>query len=296
MPLPRLVSRPATAAAALALCALLPTACVADVIDLTNGQRVEGTITGATDTGIVIDVGGRERVIEQRRIRGIAFGPVRRASGSPKRGEAPRAAPGSPAPSAAPEPSPPAHAAEPAPAPAETRAPEAQPETTPPEAQAPAAPSPPPPLDVAKLSPDTLRDALRALLDLQALAAEGVDQSDYAARVEAARARVARYASDPGDRRAEVKQALSDAVRLYAFAAAAGSAYAARGDLAAIGRDPTIDECPRLRQAIGREAAQLGFKADNPAFGGLIAGSEGMRDLWACAADRIARAEELIGR
>ncbi|PYN06403.1 MAG: hypothetical protein DME06_18515, partial [Candidatus Rokuibacteriota bacterium] len=91
-----------------------------------------------------------------------------------------------------------------------------------------------------------------------------------------------------------MKKALTTAMRLYAFAASAWSVYADKGDFAGVGRDPAIAECPQLQRSIDRDAAQWKFKADDPAFVGLIAGSEGLPDLWACASDRLDAVAKLL--
>ena len=135
---------------------------------------------------------------------------------------------------------------------------------------------------------------MQALTDLRAFVGDGVSDSDYAARAGEASRHVDRYLADPEDGRTEVKKALASATRLYSFAASASSVYAAKGDFAVVGRDPAIAECPRLRRAIEQAAVRWGFRAGDPAFAGLIAGTEGLKDLWACAADKLGEAETLI--
>jgi hypothetical protein len=356
----------------------LPRASSADVIDLITGESVRGTIKGATATGIVIDVGGRERTIEQRLVRGIVFdsgpapAPARTPASKPPKAAPPRdaaraaAAPATPAPPppSAPESKPPppkqtararaapATPAPPPPAPeskppppkqtARARAAPATPVPPPPAPEskpappkqtararaAPATPAPPPPapeskpapeteakpaepaptaaiqtprpappprpaLDLASVSPATLREAIQALSDLRAAAVDDISRADYAARADEAKPRVERYLSDR-DGRAEVKEAIASAMRLYSFAATAWSVYSMRGDFATVGRDPALAECPRLQKAIAEDAARWQFDAKNPGFAGMLAGSEGLPDLWACAADRLAEAEQLI--
>ena len=113
-------------------------------------------------------------------------------------------------------------------------------------------------------------------------------------RVGDATARVDRYLKDPEDSRAGIKRALASAMRFFSFAATAWSNFDARGDFGAVGRASAIGECPRLREAIERDAARWEFGANDPAFAGLIAGSEGLHDLWACAADKVDEAERLV--
>ncbi|PYM33960.1 MAG: hypothetical protein DME17_16880 [Candidatus Rokuibacteriota bacterium] len=55
----------------------------ADVVELMTGEKVEGTVKGATPRGLVIEVRGRERTIARRLVRGIVFGPARPATPPP---------------------------------------------------------------------------------------------------------------------------------------------------------------------------------------------------------------------
>ena len=269
---------------------------MADVVELTTGQKLVGVIKGMTPKGLVIEVQGRERTIAQRLVLSLAFGPAPPASAPASAAPEPAAVAG---PAAAVPPTP----ADSAPAPAESPtarrepAPPAEPGPTPPAARA-AETAPPAPsgstIVLARLSPSTLRDAMQALLDLRAAAVPGASPEEYKARVVQATALVDRYRADDGDPRADVKKALTTAMRLYAFAASAWSVYADKGDFAGVGRDPAIAECPQLQRSIDRDAAQWKFKADDPAFVGLIAGSEGLPDLWACASDRLDAVAKLL--
>lgn len=76
------MSRPRGALLGLGLAWLLvgaPATGRADVVELTTGQRIQGTVKEATPAGVVIVVGGREMRIRQERIRSISFEAVRRA-------------------------------------------------------------------------------------------------------------------------------------------------------------------------------------------------------------------------
>ena len=65
-------------------CALVaPGAGRADVVELTNGQRIEGTITDVADAEIRIEVDGRETRILQADVRSIAFGSAQSTPPSP---------------------------------------------------------------------------------------------------------------------------------------------------------------------------------------------------------------------
>jgi hypothetical protein len=242
-----------------------PAVARAEVIELTTGERVTGTVKGTTSRGLVVIVKDKQRIIPHRLIAGIEF-------------DAPEGAPKPAAPAAETDTAEPQPADEPT-----TRRPRRV-----------AAPRPEP--DLATLAPPTLREAMQAVLELRASTATGPSREDYAARTEAARARVERYVGDTSDRRAGVKQALASAMRFYTTAAAAWGAFDAKGDLAAIGHDPAIAACPHLRQTIEHDAAQWKFDAGDPAFIGLMAGTEGVEDLWACASDKLDEAQDLLAR
>jgi len=269
-------------ALAVVVCAAWSPPAAADVVELTTGQKLVGVIKGMTPKGLVIEVQGRERTIAQRLVLSLAFGPARPAT--PPAGGAPEpAAVALPAAAAPPTPAEPAGPAEPGPTPPAAKTAE----TTPP---APSGSS----IVLARLSPSTLRDAMQALFDLRAVAVPGTSAEEYKARVVQATPLVDRYLADDHAPRPDLKKVLRTAMRLYAFAASASSVYAAKGDFAGVGRDPAIAECPRLQRSIDRDAADWKFKADDPAFAGMIAGSEGLPDLWACASDRLDAVGKLL--
>jgi len=72
-----------TLAVALVVWAAWSPSSSADVVELMTGEKVEGTVKGTTPRGLVIEVHGRERTIARRLVRGIVFGPARRATPSP---------------------------------------------------------------------------------------------------------------------------------------------------------------------------------------------------------------------
>jgi len=86
---------------AIAWLLVVPGTARADVIELTNGQRVEGTITDIGGAEIHVEVDGREMRILQADVRSIAFGPAGSTSAPP----GPPSAAAAP-PAAAPEPAP----------------------------------------------------------------------------------------------------------------------------------------------------------------------------------------------
>ena len=283
-------------ALAVVVCAAWSPPAAADVVELTTGQKLVGVIKGMTPKGLVIEVQGRERTIAQRLVLSLAFGPARPAT--PPAGGAPEPAAVA-LPAAAAPPTPADAAPTPAESPTARREPAgpAEPGPTPPAAKT-AETTPPAPsgssIVLARLSPSTLRDAMQALFDLRAVAVPGTSAEEYKARVVQATPLVDRYLADDHAPRPDLKKVLRTAMRLYAFAASASSVYAAKGDFAGVGRDPAIAECPRLQRSIDRDAADWKFKADDPAFAGMIAGSEGLPDLWACASDRLDAVGKLL--
>jgi polysaccharide biosynthesis/export protein len=48
----------------------------ADVVELTNGQRIEGIIKGVTARGLLMEAKGRDRIIPQRLVRRVTFAPT----------------------------------------------------------------------------------------------------------------------------------------------------------------------------------------------------------------------------
>jgi len=205
----------------------------ADVVELTSGYRIQGTVKEATSAWVMIVVGGREIRIRQERVRSIAFD-----AGKP-----------------------------------------------------PARPAPPPVIPPLPPLPAALATALTALGRLQAATTRPLGSSDYAALVDEVRGEVERSLGDPASHQPEVRTAIGSAIRYHAFAAFAGAVYEARGDLASVGRDPVIAECPALAELTRREAGRLGFDPKDPVVVGLIAASEGASALRACASEKLTEAE-----
>lgn len=223
----------------------------ADVVELTSGQRIVGTVKEATASGVVIEVRGRELRIRQANVQAITF------DGSPP-GSVTKAAPVATAAPTAPLPS--------------------------------QRPSPPSPTALPSPLPAQIAAALAALGGLQAATVDVLAPADYAARVEEVRREVERALGDASDQ-PDVRAAITAAVRYHAFAAFAETVYEARGDLASIGGDPIVAECPSLTELVARDAARLQLNATDPAVVGLFAATEGASSLRACAGEKIAEAE-----
>ncbi len=177
------VGRARRAIAGLAIAWVLgaPAAGRADVVELTNGQRIVGTITDVTDAGVRIEVEGREVQIRQADVRSIAF-------------ESARSTPPTPGPPTAA----PAPAAPPPPAAAEAAV---RPGLTPADPRLP-----------------SVAAALAALERLQAATAAPLAPDEYAARVDEAR-RAATPAFGDAAVPDEILRPLGAAIRYHAFAA-----------------------------------------------------------------------------
>jgi hypothetical protein len=131
---------------------------------------------------------------------------------------------------------------------------------------------------------------LAALGRLQEATDTGLSPADYTARVEEARREVEPALGDVSDR-TELREALGAAVRFHALAALAGTVYAERGDLAAIGRNPVIASCRPLTELVARDAEELRLDPSNPAVVGLLTATEGAPALRTCAGEQIVEAE-----
>jgi hypothetical protein len=136
--------------------------------------------------------------------------------------------------------------------------------------------------------------ALAALDRLQAATVTPLAPGDYTARVEDARREVAPALGD-ASAPADVLKAIGAALRYHAFAALAGTVYAARGDLAALGRDPVVTECRSLTELITRDAEQIRLNPSDPGVAGLFVATEGSPALRMCAGEQIAEAERQAG-
>src|SRR5439155_2055929 len=105
----------ATQAGVLAILMTVAAPACADVVELKDGRRLEGTFKGASPAVVAIDVGGRTVVIDAQEVRGLYFGA---APPAPAPRPAPAGAPAAePAPSSvrpAPPPPPPASPVPPA--------------------------------------------------------------------------------------------------------------------------------------------------------------------------------------
>lgn len=262
---------PALALSVGLLAAVAPLTAGADVVDLTTGERIVGTVVQTTASGLVVELpDGRLIRLEQARVRAIRFDPVGRTAAPIARPAEPPAA------SSTPAVVPPA---------AESRAAEPVP-----------ALSRPVVAPVPRLASAELETAFFAFRRLHAATARPLAREDYEALVTETRERVDRYLTAPVADDPDIRQTLDTALRYHIFALAAWARYEAREDLRLFGTDPVIAQCRDLRELIARVAARWNFNPLDPAFAGLIAASEGLSALWTCAADAVAHAEDRAGR
>lgn len=242
---------------ALACVIAAPCAARADIVELTNGQRLVGTVTEAAVAGVVVEVNGAQIRIPREDVQSIVFETLQSAPGAADAPIVP--SPATPSPSALPPP--------------------------------PAASPSPPPAVVPPAPPRTpIAAALAALDRLQAATVTRLAPGDYAARVEDARREIAPALGDASTQ-TEVLDAIGAAIRYHALAAQAGAVYEAQGDLAAVGRDAVVTECRPLTELIRREAERARLDPKNPAVAGLITVAGGAPALRTCAGEQIAEAE-----
>jgi hypothetical protein len=225
----------------------------ADVVELTTGERIVGTVLPPAPDGLPIELpDGRVLRVDPSRVAAIRFEPA----GPPATHGPPPSPRGGPA----------------------------------------AAPAPGPILGPPPRSAAAEREqAFFAFRRLHAATARSVAREDYEALVAEARERVDRYLTAPADEDLDVRQAFDTALRYHIFAAEAWARYDARADLRPLGSDPVVRQCRELRELIARLAARWRLSPNDPALAGLVAGSDGLPALWACAADAIARAEADAG-
>jgi hypothetical protein len=242
-----------------------PCAARADIVELTNGQRLVGTVTDAAVAGVTVEVNGQEMRIPREDVQSIVFEalPPAPAAAAPIGPSPPATPPSAPPPTPT---SPPLAAPVPAPLPPPAMAPPAAPTRTP------------------------IAAALAALERLQAATVTRLAPGDYAARVEDARREIAPALGDASTQ-TEVLDAIGTAIRYHALAAQAGAVYEAQGDLAAVGRDAVVTECRPLTELIRREAERARLDPKNPAVAGLITVAGGAPALRTCAGEQVAEAE-----
>ena len=140
-------------------------------------------------------------------------------------------------------------------------------------------------------------EAIGALAMLRAVARTGATYQEYAPRVSQAQAAVDRYVQAE-DGAPAVKGAITDALHFYALAGMAWKAGLSRGNYAAVGTDPALNQCEPAQRVIAESKRSAPFIWRSKGAGeatttGTVIASEGLPALWSCASDRLAAAERL---
>jgi hypothetical protein len=257
----------ATQAGVLAILMTVAAPACADVVELKDGRRLEGTFKGASPAVVAIDVGGRTVVIDAQEVRALYFGP----------------APPAPAP---------------LPAPAAPPAAEPPPVAESPPASVPPTPAPAPqssPVPPANAPPPFGSDAtaaLNALRGLQAAVAAGVSYREYVPRVIEARAAVETFLQNPASGETGVKGLMHAAMNLYALGADAWNVRLHKAGYEALATNPAADLCPALGTKMTAAREQGLLKANRLSTG--IGVAAGLPQIWACAAERVDEAGRLM--
>ena len=228
----------------------------ADVVELKDGRRVEGTFRGASPAIVAIEVGGRTTTFPFEEVRALYFGSA----------PAPPPVPPEPAPSG---PAPPNTSSKETPAPVD-RAVALEPPTHGPDASA----------------------ALAALQALQAAVVKGPTYRDYTSRVSESRATVETFMQNPAAPDDGLKAVMNAGIRLYALAADAWGVRLRKSGYEALASDPAADLCPALRDKM-RGARDQGLLKATPQSQG-IGVAAGLPQILACAGERVDEAARIM--
>ncbi len=270
------------------------------VIDLLNGQRVEGTLRQASRVRVIVESGGQLRVFATSEIRAIYFAaPPPPAAASPGTSipSAPPSPTTSPSPSAPPSPTTtPAVDAPSSPA-ASTAVP-----TPPTGAGNPDTPSastmPAPPLARAS-SPSATEpesEVLAVVKALRAIVSAGIAAREYAAAVSDARAAVDRYLATSVSGPPPGGPELRDAVHYYQMAEFAWRNHSVASDTVWLRRDDALDRCAGYREFASEMQAKGESHYSERTRSFVLISDRVLAVLWACAADRILEAEQAFPR
>jgi hypothetical protein len=251
----------ATQAGALAILMTVAAPACADVVELKDGRRLEGTFKGASPAVVAIDVGGRTVVIDAQEVHAVYFG------------AAPPAPPPLAAPASPPAAEPPSASVPPAPAPAPQS-------------------SPVPPADTRPPFGSDAAAALNALRGLQAAVAAGVSYREYVPRVIEARATVETFLQNPASGETGVKGLMHAAMNLYALGADAWNARLHKGGYEALATNPAADLCPALGTKMTAAREQGLLKANRLSTG--IGVAAGLPQIWDCAGEKVDEAGRLM--
>jgi hypothetical protein len=239
----------------------------ADVVELKDGRRLEGTFKGASPAVVAIDVGGRTLVVDAQEVRAVYFGPAPAPTPSP----APPSAPPAEAPAPAGEPPRPSSQSAPSPVPQSAAV---------------------PPADTAPPFGSDAAAALNALRGLQAAVAAGVSYREYAPRVIETRATVETFLQNPASGETGLKGLMHAAMNLYALGAEAWAARLHKSGYEALATNPAADLCPALGTKMTAAREQGLLKPNRLSTG--IGVAAGLPQIWACAAEKVDEAGRVM--
>lgn len=143
------------------------------------------------------------------------------------------------------------------------------------------------------------REAIKALRGLQSVTSSGVTYREYGPRLQDTKIAVDQYLQSDTDQVA--RPPIQSSMNYYVLASRAWALHLQRGpselQLAALGRESAITECPALNNLIKILVPGLTmYKTEEAKIGFAAASPPALRLFWSCAADKIAEAEKLLGK
>lgn len=140
------------------------------------------------------------------------------------------------------------------------------------------------------------RDAVEALKGLDAILARRPGPQEYVDGFKDAKTRVDKYLGSPPGGDGAVRDAVRSALRYHEIVTSAVARPTTAAEQAAIGRDPALEQCPKLKEFLagfGKAAATPTTEEEAKNRGIAVIGF-GLGAVLACAADRTAEAQRLL--
>jgi hypothetical protein len=150
----------------------------------------------------------------------------------------------------------------------------------------------------APAAPSAARDAIDALKAAGATLSGPQSTQEYNSRVETARSKVKQYldAADAGT--PPVKDAVRASLHYHDMVAKAITVRMTTAEYTALGRDPAIEQCARLKEFLAnfeKPRTQTGPLSDDEAKNrGIAVIGFGLGAVLACASDKAGEAERLL--
>ena len=240
-----------------------PRLSLAEIVELSGGEWVEGKLREVTPAGVVVEVGGQTVTFPSDRVQAIYFRSPSQAPPAPPAGPPPSAPPGA----LASTPSGAVPAASPA---------------------LPARPSPP---TIFK-SPSPTADALQVVRSLRSAVLSGLNFREYQTRVNAAATVVDRYLAALPE--GPESQSINDAVRYYVLAESAWNNQGAASRTVWLRKVDALDRCSAY-QDFAKTMQSKGDAYYAERVKNYVVISDGVISvLWSCASEKIAEAETLL--